>query len=120
MSLFLFTVTPPEIPSDGISFATALMILLGGGVLYCLKAVGDLRRQFDRRDAPAPSSSKLSPPSPTVDSVSPEVIAVSAAAIHVALGPGHRVLAIAPAPLSGGDRWSVEGRREVFHSHQFR
>lgn len=120
MSMLFFAVTTPEIASDGISVATALMILLGGGLLYCFKAVSDLRRRVDRRDTPAPPALKVSPPSPTVDSVTPEIIAVIAASIQVVIGPGYRVLAIAPAPLSGGDRWSVEGRREVFHSHQFR
>lgn len=48
-----------------------------------------------------------------------DTIAAIVAAVHVTLGSNHRILKIGAA---NHDRqaWSMEGRRQVFHSHKVR
>lgn len=123
-TLFL-TAAAPENASDAISVEAAVMILLTGGLFYCLKAIADLRRQLERRThgaaaKPGPAVQAV-PPSAAAPAAAPapEIVAAIAAAVHCVVGPHHRVRSIVPAPLPA-ERWSVEGRREVFQSHQLR
>ena len=54
------------------------------------------------------------------EKISVDVRAAIAAAVHVTLGPGHRILDIRQV---SGDRqqiWSIEGRRQIFQSHKIR
>lgn len=49
--------------------------------------------------------------------ISPEIVAVVAAAVHVCLGKiPHQIVSIKPADSS----WSREGRRQIFDSHRVR
>lgn len=51
------------------------------------------------------------------EGISPEVVAVIAAAVHTTLERPHRILSIRPST----DRyWAAEGRREIFRSHKVR
>jgi len=47
-----------------------------------------------------------------------EIVAVIAAAVHVTLGDRHRIVAV--ERLNETNVWSLEGRRQVFQSHQVR
>lgn len=51
------------------------------------------------------------------DEITPELVAVIAAAVDVAVGQPHRILQITPGFVSS---WSSEGRREIFASHRVR
>lgn len=56
-------------------------------------------------------------PAPAEQSMSPQLIAVVAAAVHVTLGKvPHQIVSIKPADPS----WSREGRRQIFDSHRVR
>lgn len=58
-------------------------------------------------------------PAPTpAAALPPETLAAIAAAVHVALGPRHRIHAI--VPVSADLDWAHEGRRQIFASHQVR
>lgn len=131
MTTLFLTATAPENASDAISIEAAVMILLTGGLLYCFKAIAELRRQLEQRTrgeaARLASATRAAPPSSTASdstaaaaATAPHVLAAIAAAVHYVMGPNHRVCSVVPAPLPGGERWSVEGRREVFQSHQLR
>ncbi|MDX2109399.1 MAG: hypothetical protein SFY80_04070 [Verrucomicrobiota bacterium] len=50
------------------------------------------------------------------NSISAELVAVITAAVHVAVGAGHRIVSVRPAETS----WSQEGRRQIFASHSIR
>lgn len=55
---------------------------------------------------------------------SPEIVAVIAAAVHVAVQQPHRILSIQVTGEHGDhpvlQPWSVEGRRQIFLSHRIR
>jgi hypothetical protein len=59
---------------------------------------------------------------PAVETVSPEILAVIAAAIAVILDRPHRVVFVRPATALApeGNAWAIEGRVEQFQSHRFR
>jgi hypothetical protein len=83
---------------------------------------------------PNPSSaspaSALAPPIPTPpktvpasDQMTPEIVAVIAAAISVVLGRSHRVVSVQQASAARTTEinvWSLEGRLEQFKSHKVR
>ena len=60
------------------------------------------------------------------ETISPEIIAIITAAVHVALGVDVRIAKIASTlvvPSSAEvsmQQWSIEGRRQIYSSHQFR
>ncbi len=64
--------------------------------------------------APAPAAPAASAPA---GGISPEVVAVIAAAVHTTLERPYRIRSI----RSASDRhWAAEGRREIFRSHKVR
>lgn len=112
--------------TDGISVHTAVLILLTAGVLYCVNAIAGLRRQLAQRSTSASNGAPMAPvvvsapaAAPRREEISPAVIAVLAAAVHVTLGSRCRVLSVVPA-APGMAPWSIEGRRDVFRSHHLR
>ena len=62
----------------------------------------------------------------SVSGPTPEILAVIAAAVATVAGPGARIAAVnpvAPARASGEmqlQQWSIEGRRQIYSSHQVR
>jgi hypothetical protein len=128
LSLLLQASPLPDSAASPVSLQTAILVLLVAGVLFCLKALSDLRARIaaleGQASAPSPRAAAAAPaalPSPAAASgeLSPEIVAVIAAAVHVTLGSGHRIVGITP---SGRDDlvWSLEGRRQIFHSHKVR
>ncbi len=99
-----------------------------GLILAALVVVAFILNQVVRRlDALArPASTLRTPPVPVTaaeppagDFLSPELMVIISAACHVALGRSARVVAI----TDGGELkqvWSLEGRRQIFASHQTR
>jgi hypothetical protein len=140
----------PAPSADAISVSSAVLLLVTGGLLYCLYALADLRRQLKAlaarsratpaapaagpeghpavpHSSPAAAATSAAAPAPAAHTASADnatipshILAAIAAAVHVTLGGRHRVLSIIPAPPSSAPSWSVEGRREVFSSHHVR
>lgn len=74
--------------------------------------------------APAPKPAPVAPvvTPPADDSIPAEIMALIAAAVAVTVGPNARIAAVHPtAPsLDVLQQWSVEGRRQIYSSHQIR
>jgi hypothetical protein len=74
----------------------------------------------------APATAGAAPPAVPVDPaiVPPEILAVIAASIAATLGARARVAAVRPATLPNVEmlmqQWSLEGRRQIYSSHQIR
>lgn len=109
-----------------ISVPTALLVLVAGGLAFCIKAILDLQRRVEELEsAPAPAAPRCDPlpapppPAAAGETIPPEILAVIATAAHVALKG--RVRLVAVTPLSPEQQiWSIEGRRQVFQSHVLR
>jgi len=117
-----------------------LLVVFAAVLGYALLAIGELRRQVaDLKAAakarpaapapvsavtPAPVAAAVKPAAAADGTLSPQLMAVIAAAIRHTLGDTrHRVVSLTKAPAPEADAhslWSVEGRREVFHSHVVR
>jgi hypothetical protein len=65
----------------------------------------DVERQQSRAAAPASTSG-----------IAPEIVAVIAAAVHTAVGKGHKVISIKPHDTN----WQQAGRHSVLGSHRIR
>jgi hypothetical protein len=85
-----------------------------------------MRRVAEMPPTPEASvTAAVSPAGGSVDeSISPEVVAVIAAAVQIALGGDTQIgsiSAIVPATVETSmQQWSVEGRREIYSSHHLR
>ncbi len=121
----LFAVANPAAPGAApISLTDALLLLAFAGLLA---AAYQLNRVVQRLNAlegrlnsaraqPAPVAAPAALP-PTGDGLAPEVLAAIVAACHVQLGGRARIVSITdPADLK--QVWSLEGRRQIFASHQ--
>ena len=67
---------------------------------------------------PAPLPDSVQAALPSEETISATTYAIIAAAVHVALGRDHHVVAITLAPEALD--WSHEGRRAIFTSHKVR
>lgn len=132
-NLLLAAATPP-VPAAPISLTDALLVIAIGGLAvaaYQLRLVLGRLDALERRltgganrSAPAPAAPPAvpTPSAPLAESngsPSPELLAVLVAAVHAAVGRRARIVSIA----EGGDgkqAWSMEGRRQIFASHQVR
>lgn len=111
---------------NALDLRTVLLVLALAGVAYLARQLMLLRAEIDslRRPlpAPAPTAGAARPanatPTPHGPPTPGEVLAIIAA-IHEVLGHNARLVAVAPVPTSQVV-WSMEGRREVFRSHQVR
>lgn len=70
--------------------------------------------------APAPAPA----PAPRIDeSIPGEVMALIAAAVTMTVGPRARIAGVVPSHAPSHEllqQWSVEGRRQIYSSHQIR
>ncbi len=124
---FLASAAPAAGEGSAISVPTAILILVVGGLLFCIKGLLDLQRRVaELESAPPPPAApgrapvETAPPAAApVEAIPPEIMAVIATAAHVALKG--RVRLVAVTPLSADQQiWSIEGRRQVFQSHILR
>lgn len=115
-------------------FAVAVQPLFGNqwlalgavlvGVAVFMAAVAGAGRWLAATHPEAPPRPVAPPVVPT--GPSPEVLAVIAAAVSVTVGPHARIAAVElvkTAPPSVEmlmQQWSVEGRRQIYSSHQIR
>jgi hypothetical protein len=136
MSLPLLPSLPPlaqaAASNSAIDVRTVLLVLALVGLAYALRQVSLLRAEIETLRSPtpptpapasaaakaavapaaAPAPTPLGPPTPG------ELVAIFAA-VHSVFGGHARLVAVAPVPTSQV-MWSLEGRREVFRSHQIR
>lgn len=108
-----------EPAAQPISVQTALLIILGIGLVLAIKSLADLHRRVDTLSAAVrPKTRKAVPAPPTEGSLPPAVLAVITAAVYEAIGADHRIVAINPE--SQGHTWSLEGRRHIFSTRKVR
>lgn len=134
--------SPPLAQLDGTALLLGVLALLvvglGAGLVYLHQAVLALRRDVEKlRLAPAalvvpppvavPAAAPLPAPVPVAAPApvpeprpTPGELAAILAAVHALFGKEARIVALTPAPGSAQLAWSMEGRREVFRSHQIR
>jgi hypothetical protein len=135
MSLPLLPSLPPLAQAAGnnaIDVRTVLLVLALVGLAYALRQVSLLRAEIETLRTPAAPTPAPAPAAPK-DAVAPVAAAAPAplgpptpgelvaifAAVHSVFGGSARLVAVAPVPTSQV-MWSLEGRREVFRSHQIR
>ncbi|GAB4174641.1 MAG: hypothetical protein Fur0032_14360 [Terrimicrobiaceae bacterium] len=98
-----------------------VMTSLGGLAIIVSAVAAMLTPSGVKAGAKSPDSKPANvPPSGSGDQISEEMHAVIAAAVHVALGSTHRILHVEPVRNVQLQAWSVEGRRQIFHSHILR
>lgn len=118
----------PEI-SETISFQLSglvVVFLVLGSIWFLLEILGKI---FALRAKPAPAaktttivcpgapaSANPAPAPAQPDAITPEIVALIAAAVHLTVGAGHRIVAI--SPVSHNAHWAMEGRRQIFASHR--
>lgn len=136
MSISIPALLAAHLPLANITAEGIVIALLAGGLAYCFLAIADLRRRLEaiaNKPAAAPAPATPAPlaaaapavsPTPASASpasgISPEVLSVIAAVVHRTLGSRYRLVSVAPAVVPVSAAWSVEGRREIFSSHQLR
>ncbi len=103
-----------------------LVVITSLGTLWlCVEILGRLLNAYAHQAAPAqsPAPAPASPPS-TESSITPEICAAISAAITNVLGSEVQIHSITPSPKTQANpfvqAWSVEGRRQIFHSHTLR
>ncbi len=111
-------------PLFGNQWLALLAVLAGVAVFMVLIAAVGRWRAATHPDTPG----RLAATAPTADSARAprdEIVAVIAAAIASQLGARARIAAIRPAPTGPSvemlmQQWSLEGRRQIYSSHQVR
>lgn len=110
---------------DPVSLQTAALVFLVVAVIYCVRALATLRARVADLEADRSPAANTPAPLPVASAValSDELLAVITAAVHVALPVGrYRIAGISAAAHAPADHhaWSLEGRRQIFHSHKVR
>ncbi len=106
-----------ESAAEPISIQTALLLILGGALVFTIRALLALQRRVDSLAAAA-TPRKPKAASRTTAPLPPEILAVITAAAHDALGADHRIVAISAEMQN--HTWSQEGRRQIFSSRKVR
>jgi hypothetical protein len=124
LALFCATASPASPAAASLSLTQALLVLCFGGLLvaaYQLNRVVHRLAALERRLAEAPKSPRpASPPPPgAAGQLSPQLVAVIAAACEDVLEGPVQIVAIADGSQQK-QVWSLEGRRQIFASHQVR
>ena len=114
----LLAVVAAEPASQPISIQTALLVILGIGLLFAVKSLAKLHRRVDTLAATA-SSKGPQPAAATTGTIPPEILAVITAAVFETLGSDLRIVSISSAQ-QGNSNWSQEGRRQIFGSRKVR
>lgn len=129
------TITPVFAAVTGpslITFTEALLLLAVAALLVATfqlrqvaRRLSVLEERLGAAPLPPPSASQpaargATPPLTVVEPHPPtEIQAVLAAAVHMTLGESARVVAITEG-VESTHVWSLEGRRQIFASHQIR
>jgi hypothetical protein len=106
--------------TGNIELSTALLMIAIAAAFFALKRVLDLGARIDALEQRSPSPPREPQKQDSApEIIRPEIAAVIAAAVHLALGPDHRIVEIAPVSVDQTP-WSMEGRRQIFESHKVR
>lgn len=130
-SSFLLLGVLPEFPSIqevlGFQLTGLVVVFVALGSIWGLteltgfffKRAAARTPQTAPQPAPAATSTPVSSPAATMpEALSPEIFAVIAAAIQVALSGRFRIQTI--TPIEHPRDWAQEGRRQIFASHKVR
>lgn len=112
----------------------ALLAILAGIAVFMAAVAAAGRWLAATHPSPAISSSSLKlPHGPVVEAVpvprdipAPEILAIIAAAVRVTFGAGARIAQVVPLKTPAPSvevlmqQWSMEGRRQIYSSHQIR
>lgn len=109
-------------PLFGNQWLALLAVLAGVAVFMMLvAAVGRWLAATHPDTPPKPRSSAVAAPS--TDGPSPETLAIISACVAVSFGNRARITAVVPGGPSVEtlmQQWSLEGRRQIYSSHQVR
>jgi hypothetical protein len=126
LPLYLASATPKVFPPlFGDKWLALAAILAGVAVLMAVVAGVGHWLAATHPDAPTklPVAPKSSGTSVAASGLSPETLAIIAASVTVVLGEHTRIAAIRPIAPSVEmlmQQWSLEGRRQIYSSHQVR
>jgi hypothetical protein len=104
----------------------ALAAILAGIAVFMLAVAGIGRWLAATHPEPAALPAAITAPAAGGDAPTPELLAVIAAAVAVTAGPRSRITAVVPVKPATPNlemlmqQWSVEGRRQIYSSHQIR
>jgi hypothetical protein len=115
--LFLADVGQPLFGNQWLALGAIL-----AGVAVFMAAVAAVGRWLAATHPDAPPRPVAPPADPGLP---PELLAVIAAAVAVTAGPHARITAVVPVKAAPSvetlmQLWSIEGRRQIYSSHQFR
>lgn len=111
-------VAAAEPTAQPISVETALLVVLGIALVFAFKAIAHLQRRVEGLHAAARKPKPPAVPVAGDAGISPEVLAVIAAAVVEEMGEEARIVAISME--SHNNTWSIEGRRQIFGSRKVR
>lgn len=121
----------PEHPelAETISFQLSglvVVFLVLGSIWFLLEIIGKIFAFRTKQPAktttivcpgtPATAAAANAPASAPDTAITTETVALIAAAVHLSVGPRHRILSI--APVAPNPHWALEGRRQIFASHR--
>jgi hypothetical protein len=111
-------VADTETSSSWLDFKTALLVVVTVALFTVTRKLVSLHRRIEALES-APPFPANTPPNANNGHIPPETVAAISAAVHTTLRGRLRILAIGE-PCPKRQAWSVEGRRQVFSSHNVR
>lgn len=107
-----------EPATQPISVQTALLLIVGVGLLLAVRSLAGLHRRVDALAAATRAKRTRATP-PATGAPAPEIVAVITAAVFDSIDSDHRIISISSAQQDIPS-WSQEGRRQVFASRKVR
>jgi hypothetical protein len=107
-----------EPAAQPVSIETALLVILGLGLLWAVKSLVELHRRVAELGAAIQPKRRPSAAPAASGTLSPQIVAVITAAVHDALGSDHRIVSINADGQN--PTWSQEGRRHIFSTRKVR
>lgn len=96
-----------------------LVVLVTLAVLWGICAITGkvISSSFPQQEPPAKPAKPSAPPAEaSEDAISPEILAVIAAAVHATVGPRRRIVSV----HRHNPAWNQAGRQQILQSHQIR
>ncbi|MBK8478852.1 MAG: hypothetical protein IPL39_21970 [Opitutaceae bacterium] len=113
----IFAAAAAEPATQPISVQTALLLILGVGLLLTVKSLAALHRRVDALNAVRTRNPRTT--AAATGAPSPEILAVITAAVFESIDADHRIVSIT-SPRQDNPSWSQEGRRQVFAGRKVR
>jgi len=105
--------------SSQISVSTALLVILGFLLLWCISTTLELKRRVAVLETPETPSHDRHKADNGHNPIPADIIAAISAAVIATQGAEVRIVRVSRDP-HGSLAWSHEGRRHIFHSHKVR